>query len=149
MFVLVIWLLRETGRRQRAVCTGCVSVLTLLRFLKLPHLFFQQTSNIFINVCMALIHFYALMCQNMILIQHWSTSVETATGWHEQWSSECRLTHAFSCLDFQFFMADVDKMMSSWFSHSAGLWVVSDISEEHAPIFRGHWFLPTNMQKER
>jgi len=55
------------------------------------------------------------------------------------------LTHALSCLHIQVFMVDVDQIMSSWFSHSAGLWVVCDISEEHAPIFRGHWVLPTNM----
>jgi hypothetical protein len=88
------------------------------------------------------------MCQHMILIEHWSTSVE-ATGWHEMWSSECALTHALSCLDFQVFMADVDQMMCSGFWHSAGLWVVSVVSEERASIFSGHWVLPRYMQKER
>jgi hypothetical protein len=37
---------------------------------ELLHFFFQQTSNIFINACVKLRQFYALMCQNMILIEH-------------------------------------------------------------------------------
>jgi hypothetical protein len=33
-------------------------------------------------------------------------------------------------------MAVVDQMMPSGFLHCAGLWVVTDVLEEHASIFR-------------
>jgi len=88
------------------------------------------------------------MCQNVIFVEHWSTSVEAATVEHKQWGSECPLTHAHSCLGFQLFMADVDQTMSSGFWLSTGLWVVSDVSEEHVSILSVTEFCPGIYRKK-
>lgn len=57
MFVFVSHLAVERREEDGAICTVRVSVSTKLRLVKLPHLFFQQTSNIFINARVKLIHF--------------------------------------------------------------------------------------------
>lgn len=64
VFVFVIWLLRDEKKIGKSIYTVYVSVSTVLRFVKLPHLFIQQTSHIFKSASVKLIHF-----------MHWCASI--------------------------------------------------------------------------
>jgi hypothetical protein len=147
--MLVIWLLgdEESTRSQPyySVCK-CINKSEVFDAATCIHSTDKLISSLML-LSNKLVHCMHWSARIWFLIQHWSVSVETATGW---WvSSEWALTHPHSYLGFQVFMAGVDQMMSSGFWHCAGLWVVTDVSEKRGSIFRVAEVWPNICRAER